>query len=427
MIFNQFIGIKRTAIVTLYGALSEDVTLTPVGGTALAPVTLNAHGISDTTVEIPLGIYTVVGSVSSEILPNGRMVIVDKTTTEVKAYPDGAIFWFGNGGTDGDSLFSVMGGWTKTKGHKPSGKSGDGGADSYHTGAYKDGYVYAGVNPPASSTKHATSGYSKNTISCAGYSYVNVYARGTNTSRTGIGFPPKSAASWSTSIYSNITSTSKQLYSMEIPSDRTEGRLAASAFNASNQSGATAYIYAAWFDDKEATPIGEQKAGTHSINVLSNTYRYMSSSGAWAKAGNVSTDNYVGTKDGIYNSALIPVGSYSFTGTSTRLRLSFYGYCPSVDFYVDGFRWAICTSDANKALYQGCDAVTTDDSQVATGIATLAYNNGVYKTYEIDLKSEAIPANTPLYVYFWSKDDSTGVAHFRSTLTATMYYEAEQT
>lgn len=419
MIFNHCIGGgKKSAFVTVYGAPSETVTLTPLNGSPVS-LTLNANGISSVK-EIPIGLYNVIGSTSKEILTSGRSVLVEKNTTKVNAYPDGAIYWFGNGDVNGDSLYK--GAYTYTAGQVPDGKSGSSGRGDLVAEA---DYVGASMSVPSSSgSKYGGTTWSPQ-ISVDGYSYVNLYAYSRHSSRAAFGFPAEKATKWATDMYVAPEDSVYQLYSMAVPSGRTSGYLGASVFNCtSGATSAYAYIKAAWRDDKEVTPIGEQLAGTNSVKVLSDTYRYLSSNGSWSTAGSISTDNYVGSNSSGFNTALIPVGSFSFSGNSTRLRLSFYGYCPSVNFYVDGFRWAICTSDANKALYQTTNDVTSDNTQIAKGIAKLAYNNGTYKTYEIDLASDAIPANKPLYVYFWSKDAATDIAHFRGTLTASLYYEA---
>lgn len=92
------------AIVYVYGALSETVTLTHTDGTVYT-IDTNANGASDTTLDLPFGEYTVTGTVSVDALPSGRTVTVSSETTVVTAYPDGAVFWFGNGYTAGDTLY----------------------------------------------------------------------------------------------------------------------------------------------------------------------------------------------------------------------------------------------------------------------------------------------------------------------------------
>lgn len=393
-------GSKRAALCYFSGAVSETLTIAK-DGTTVATVATNSSGDTETAVELKQGTYTITGSVSGY-----TKTVEIKEGGTYKAYPDGLVlYWYGR----------LLNGFTFTH------------ANTGATPVYNTNYLH---------TQGATSYY--------------CLVRGT----TAVSVDPYSklhmvqSLLWGGTAYSccGLRNTTA------VPSGATGGYVAFANFSGTQQesvidiasltgdyyvsqsfySGGTD-TFAIWLDGESSnesdggeggTDSGvETLAGTNSVDVLDETYRYLSSNGAWSTAGSISTDNYVGANSSEVNSALIPVGSFSFDGNSTKLRLSFYGYCPSINFQNDGFRWAICTSDANKTLYQTTDDVTTDPSQIAKGTATLAYNNGVYTTYEIDLASTAIPADTPLYVYFWPKDSATDIAHFRSTLTASLYYE----
>lgn len=91
--------------VILRGAVNETLTLT-MGLEAVELVT-DAHGYTAATA-LPAGEYTVTGSVSGY----SRNVKITGPG-EYNAYPDGALFWYGNGWTEGDSLYDKLGGWNK--------------------------------------------------------------------------------------------------------------------------------------------------------------------------------------------------------------------------------------------------------------------------------------------------------------------------
>jgi len=75
--------------VSVYGAASETVTITD--GTNTYTVATTALGVGTKTLELPLGTYTVSGSVSGY----SHSVEVHSDTTEIAAYPDGAVYWYG--------------------------------------------------------------------------------------------------------------------------------------------------------------------------------------------------------------------------------------------------------------------------------------------------------------------------------------------
>ena len=90
MIFNIPVGGKRSVIVSLYGAASEEVTLTHEKGTVFSSTT-DTSGYGG-TIELPLGTYTVKGGYTEY----SKSVTVDKNTTEIYAMPDGTIvYWYG--------------------------------------------------------------------------------------------------------------------------------------------------------------------------------------------------------------------------------------------------------------------------------------------------------------------------------------------
>ena len=79
----------ESVTVTVYGAASETVTIT--NGTETFTVATTALGVGTKTIDLPLGTYTVSGSVSGY----SHSVEVNMDTTEIAAYPSGAIYWYG--------------------------------------------------------------------------------------------------------------------------------------------------------------------------------------------------------------------------------------------------------------------------------------------------------------------------------------------
>lgn len=162
---------------------------------------------------------------------------------------------------------------------------------------------------------------------------------------------------------------------------------------------------------------------SNKINVDTQTYRYTSEnrSRPWGVSNSYSKENYFGDKRISYNVCLMPIGSYDFDGKSTKLELNAYVYKPSNEF--PQFCWAICTSDKNKKMYENAHGEVKDNTQIVWGTAKL--NNLYYAWQTFEFESDAIPANTPLYVYFWPYSTG-GVAHIDGEITATLHYEQKQ-
>lgn len=97
-------GEVTTKSVTFYGGVNETLTL---NGPVTYSVNLNENGMGIAAVQT--GTYVIIGSKSKEALPNGKTVEITSSTSTATAYPDGAIFWFGNGDSSTDSLASKCG------------------------------------------------------------------------------------------------------------------------------------------------------------------------------------------------------------------------------------------------------------------------------------------------------------------------------
>lgn len=162
--------------IPVHGAPNETVTLTGVKGESFTATT-NEHGIA-AALELPVGVYTVVGSVSKDALAS-RSVTVDKNTTEVTAYPPGAVFWFGNGDTEGDTLWSKCGGWGIAHGAYPTGYSYTGAANaSYANGAASGTTGWnTWASQRASSTQYGATSYIQNRIAFGDYAKLRAYCQ----------------------------------------------------------------------------------------------------------------------------------------------------------------------------------------------------------------------------------------------------------
>lgn len=156
------------------------------------------------------------------------------------------------------------------------------------------------------------------------------------------------------------------------------------------------------------------------INADTGTLRFTSENKnrPWGVANSYSRENYFGDKRVSYNICLIPIGAFDFDGAAKELHLTAYVYKPSNQF--PRFCWALCTSDRNKAMYEYSHGAVADDSQIISGTAELEKNGWAWQTFVF--KAEDIPANTPLFVYFWPYSTG-GVAHIDRDITATVFYD----
>lgn len=86
MIFNIPVGGKRSVVVSVYGAANETITLAHSNGTVFS---VKHGGI----MELPYGTYTVTGGISKY----SKTATVNKNTTRINAWPDGATiyYWYG--------------------------------------------------------------------------------------------------------------------------------------------------------------------------------------------------------------------------------------------------------------------------------------------------------------------------------------------
>lgn len=378
------------------GAVGETLTFAQNGVVVYDAVKEN------TEVEIRQGTYTVTGSVSGY----AKKITIKKAGT-YNAYPDGAVYWYGR------EIYPI----TVAKG----GKSGSYSTTANATKNTQSVYLYVKTRGDAGATMRASM-YTTNAVNTSGYSEIKIKASLGQTAYTysrtlghkssaGVGDFSNSASSG----VNTITSPGSMVHLGATVGATTYGPV----YSISEMT-----VHAIWLDGKtgEDNDVDETTAGANSIDVDTQTYRYTSqnTSNPWQISNTYSDCNYFGKKtgdDASNNTCLIPIGKFNFTGQSTRLRLTAYVYKPSSDFPV--FRWAICTSSANKAMYQGATGVVADDTQIVSGTASLTSVG--WHTQAFDFVSTKLPANKDLYVYFWPSG-SGGVAHIDGTITAELFF-----
>lgn len=158
----------------------------------------------------------------------------------------------------------------------------------------------------------------------------------------------------------------------------------------------------------------------NTINVDNDTFRFTSENKRrpWGVSKSYSSQNYFGDKRVSYNICLMPLGAFSFKGKATEMHLRAFVYKPSSQF--PKFCWAVCTSDRNKAMYEFAHGDVADNTKIASGTAELVKEGWGWQTFVFH--AEDIPADTPLYVYFWPFSTG-GVAHIDKDITATLFYE----
>ena len=97
--------------VTINGAVSETITIKS-GGTTVATVTTGSN--AKATLNIKTGTYTFTSNVAKSTTNvnsyYSKSVTITSSTNTINFYPDGAVYWFGNGNYSGQSLYEKFGG-----------------------------------------------------------------------------------------------------------------------------------------------------------------------------------------------------------------------------------------------------------------------------------------------------------------------------
>jgi len=159
--------------VTLNGGISETISYS---GTSSGSVTLGTNGKG--TVSLPTGTYTFTGGLSGH--STGSVSITAAKTVNV--YPAGALFWYGNGDTSGDSLYNSGNTFAEDNYVYPSGAS---------RNKLVTVTVTAGTNDISIKMKYTSSdGYAKvatgtatfqRSVNLSGYTKINIKSSGDGT------------------------------------------------------------------------------------------------------------------------------------------------------------------------------------------------------------------------------------------------------
>ncbi len=116
MIFSaQFFKTAVAVPCFFNGATSEELIITSINGTTYSTTT-SITGATETPIYLYPGLHTVTGGVSGYT----RTVNIAEMGGTYNAYPDGAIFWFGNGDESNDTLWSKCGGFAGGTSYRPS-------------------------------------------------------------------------------------------------------------------------------------------------------------------------------------------------------------------------------------------------------------------------------------------------------------------
>lgn len=411
MIFNQFCGGKRAAVVSIYGAPNETVTLTSDKG-AEFQVNADENGYGG-ELEIASGTYTVYGSISGF----SKTTAITKHTKTVEAWPDTAtiFYWYG---------LSPFGGFKSAKAvpsnaytSNPTGMQITTNENNVFLKTYGD-YARGGT---AYLPKTTIRGSELHLI-CS-----NVSNHGSDNARLAFVVTDSISNSYSPVATTSLTSstTSKTLSISSISGGEYYIGITGNTSGSGTGSKQSSVRVKAIYSTGETEDVVLKT--TSATVATNNTYRYGSALQATTGFAKVSSltfgaINYVGQGTDDYNSTMIPLPGFSFSGTSRWIKLKMWVMTSNVNNRA--FRWAITTSRSNESVYKGAGAVT-DENQLAQGTFSTMYTSGDFSWQTFLLACDSIPADTPLYIYLWRDNDTYGNIHIMDTITATLTY-AEQ-
>ena len=218
-------------VVTLHGGAGEVIQYT---GKASGSVTLAANG-TKTNVNLKAGTYTFTGKTSGY----SKSVTI-KSDTTVKVHPDGALFWYGNGYTSGDSLYSKLNGWTKTW-WRHSGATWTG----VTTGTLSlDGTsIYTSYGPSGNTRGHCFTAYGNNTVDLSNYSALKCKANrsGSGSKWSFLIATTNFSENYARNAYISVESSTPTVYSTDISG--LSGNHYVMIETATAYSGANGYVY----------------------------------------------------------------------------------------------------------------------------------------------------------------------------------------
>ncbi len=170
MIYNTagWGGSSSKVGVAVNGAVNEIISYS---GASAGSIQLNVNGRGSIN-GLPAGVYTFTGSISGY----SKTVTVDKNTSVINVYPDGALFWYGNGDAMGDGLYSIGNKFVGNNGYYPSGIS-VGKTMALTVASEDNAIVLSGSNNENDVRVHG-SFYLDREINLAGYSTIRVVGEG---------------------------------------------------------------------------------------------------------------------------------------------------------------------------------------------------------------------------------------------------------
>lgn len=461
MILNEHLTAIYADCV-LYGAPNETITLTNLLTEKSEEYKLDSNG--ECIVEkLNHGVYNLLGSISKEVYPDGRLAFLDSTTASatkdqkiykiLKVYPDTTWFWFGR----------EFGEWKccqETPQSDPFAK------ETY----YKDEELTNTCS--IDKEKGCLKIYSQSSKKDKQYAWTGYIAKPMTPMGTGricflgnLGnseIPSSIKYSVTAGLAQNNRDTSSSVlepeytFNLQASIEKERGIFEASTvrypgtpffpivFIANSTSKddkviqVSAEIYAIWMDEFEATASGTTEEVTG--NVYRDTLRsdiVLMRGTAWGPAAgtNISSENYFGrSKDwngsgeDSNSSMAIPL-QFSFPGNSKKLFYGMEFYYPYTDKTDWQCYWAITTNlepyrakDTHQAKNGIFPEVENDDQQLAKGL--FVFNKSGVQTFEFPCTR--IPKNKLFYLVFYSKvENKIGAAHGRGNFSAWVEYGAD--
>lgn len=395
MIFNVQTGCKKKVSCKFLGAPGEKFTLVRNGKAAYSNISEN------TSAEIKQGTYTITGSISG----HSKIVTVKEAGT-YKAYPDGAVYWYGR------EVYSIS-------------VAKDGETGSYSTSAKAEKQtnrilLYVKTRGYAGS-KYFAQMVTSSAVNTSGYSEINIK---TSTQTAG------------SKKYSLTGGTKSGTTVGEFGTDISVGTVSVASPGTSKNIGCTVsastngdetyselgvYVHAIWLSKAGGNTFSSTK--TVAIN---STYRHCNAlyTSDFVRVGSLGDSlsgiNYVGQGTEDYNAMMIPVSAFNYVGTVKELAMTLHLWCSSSSNHT--FRWAVTTSRDNESLYKSYGAVT-DKNQIGQGTFTPDYNNGAFADQTFVLDCENVPSGAPLYIYLWRDNTSYGNIHVTGNVKVKMTHE----
>ena len=109
-----------------------------------------------------------------------------------------------------------------------------------------------------------------------------------------------------------------------------------------------------------------------------------------------------------YTTSILKITVPSFVGISAKLAMQI----SAIKGDSDGketvtLKWALCTSDENKAQYCNTALLNSDATRIATGTVTMSGLSATRKAYTFDIPCTTISAGT-YYLYLWTDNTTSG-------------------